>query len=80
MVIEYDIEYDTVPLTVKGVYYPEEPEIRYSSDGSGYPGCAAEFDIKDVICGQQSVLALLDYQQIKELETLILNTEYGKDY
>lgn len=33
--IDFDIEFD---------YQPEEKEVRYYSDGSGYPGCPASID------------------------------------
>jgi len=33
--IEFDVEFD---------YQPEEPMVRYYSDGSGYPGCPANID------------------------------------
>lgn len=32
-------------ILFEGLYIPEEPMIRYYPDGSGYPGCPAEFDI-----------------------------------
>ena len=31
--IEFDVEFD---------YQPEEKQVRHYSDGTGYPGCAAE--------------------------------------
>jgi hypothetical protein len=37
--LDLDVEYD---------YQPEEKEVRYYSDGSGYPGCAEEFCITKV--------------------------------
>jgi hypothetical protein len=38
----------SVEFTVLGTYYPPEPMVRYYSDGSGYPGSPAEFEITDV--------------------------------
>jgi len=37
--LEIEIEYD---------YNPEEPMVRYYSDGSGYPGSPAYFEITHV--------------------------------
>ena len=36
---EFDIFFD---------YQPEEKEVRYYSDGSGYPGCAAKYTINAI--------------------------------
>ena len=37
--LDVEVEYD---------YQPEEKEVRYYSDGSGYPGCAASLEICNV--------------------------------
>ena len=38
---------DETEITITGAYIPEDPQVRYYADGSGYPGYAAEIvDIK----------------------------------
>jgi hypothetical protein len=49
------IRHATVPLPqsdvsvdVEYTYSPEEPMVMYYADGSGYPGCAAEIEIRSI--------------------------------
>ena len=37
--VEFDVSFD---------FQPEEKEVRYYSDGSGYPGCSAEIEITNI--------------------------------
>lgn len=37
--LDIEVEYD---------YQPEEKEVRYYKDGSGYPGCAASLEVCNV--------------------------------
>ena len=46
MKITETIYFDDRELTVTGYYTPEEPQVRYYTDGSGYPGSPSEFDIE----------------------------------
>jgi len=39
------INFKGVELRVEYDYQPEEKEVRYYSDGSGYPGCPESFEI-----------------------------------
>ena len=55
--VEFDIEYD---------YQPAEKEVRYYSDGSGYPGCAESLDVNDVRIGGVDVTELCDAHGITE--------------
>lgn len=46
--IEIGVTVYDVYLDVSGYYSPPEPMVMYYADGSGYPGCAAEFEITSV--------------------------------
>ena len=63
------INYKDHLLEVEGDYIPEESMVMYYSDGSGYPGCPAEFDVHDIMLGEYSIYELLsnDIEIIKEL-------------
>jgi hypothetical protein len=76
----WDIEYRDVVLFVTGYYEPEEKEITHYSDLSGYPGAPAEFEIEHIHCGEQDIIELLNYDQLREIEIQILNEHYGHDY
>ena len=39
-----EIYYKEVVFDVEFDFQPEEPEERYDSNGTGYPGCAESFD------------------------------------
>ena len=45
-------------LEVHYDYQPEEPMVRYYSDGSGYPGCAESVEINAVILGEHDITEL----------------------
>tara|TARA_R110000772_G_scaffold181295_1_gene292608 strand:+ start:499 stop:741 length:243 start_codon:yes stop_codon:yes gene_type:complete len=68
--LKIDLEAEGVPLTVEGYYSPEEPMVMYYTDGSGYPGCAAEFDISAVkLQGTDvDIFDLLSENVIEEIE------------
>lgn len=76
----WDIEYRDVVLFVTGYYEPEEKEVTYYPDGSGYPGSPAKFDIETIKSCNQDISELLSGDQIEEIEVLILNEYYGHDY
>ena len=40
-----EITYDGVTFDVEFDYQPEEAEVTYDSNGTGYPGCAESIDI-----------------------------------
>ena len=46
--VEIGVTIYDVYLDVSGYYSPEEPMVMYYPDGSGYPGCSAEFEISSV--------------------------------
>lgn len=46
--VEIGVTIYDVYLDVSGYYSPPEPMVMYYPDGSGYPGCSAEFEIEKV--------------------------------
>jgi hypothetical protein len=46
--VEIGVTIYDVRLEVSGYYSPAEPMVMYYPDGSGYPGCSAEFEISSV--------------------------------
>ena len=65
------IDYKGLQLTVEGDFQAPEPEVRYYSDGSGYPGCPAEFVIHDITLGEHSLYEILD-DKLSEIEGLVI--------
>jgi len=59
--VDFEVEFD---------YQPEEAEVRYYSDGSGYPGCAEEIDIIEVTHKGEDVTEILEVY-FEELEAEI---------
>lgn len=51
---------DNLEIEVEGNYYPEEHEVRYYQDGSGYPGCASSFQITNLTITNGNLLDLID--------------------
>jgi|TARA_R100001530_G_scaffold135631_2_gene113336 hypothetical protein len=46
--MEVQLKLNDQLLFITGEYEPEEPEVRYYPDGSGYPGTPSEFYINKV--------------------------------
>lgn len=67
--MKVEINYLQIPLTVKGVYHAEEPEVMYDSDMSGCPGYPSEFEIHDVLAGDISIIELLSDYQMDEIQS-----------
>ena len=67
--MEVEIVYLEVPLTVKGIFYPEELELMYDSDISGCPGYPPEFDIHEVFAGGVSIIDLLSDNQLDDIKS-----------
>lgn len=73
MKTNHTITYRGFDLEIVGYYQPEEPMVMYYKDGSGYPGCSAEFEVNEVLLNGIDIFELLNEEQITEIETLILN-------
>ena len=66
------ITYRGFELEVVGYYSPAEPMVMYYPDGSGYPGCPAEFEVNEIFLNSIDIFELLNEEQITEIENLIL--------
>ncbi len=60
-----------IGLEVYFEFSPEEQEVRYYNDGSGYPGCAASLEISEVLLKDVDIINLLSEKQLEEIEKLI---------
>jgi len=67
--IEFEVEYD---------YQPEEPMVRYYSDGSGYPGCAECIDGISSITHKGTDFLDFFEDEIEEIENVILETMHNQ--
>ena len=56
------LNYKVVDLDIHYDYQPEEKEVRYYSDGSGYPGCPESLDITAIYLNGTNVTELLEDQ------------------
>lgn len=71
MKIETEINYLGVLLTIEADYQPEEPEVKYYSDGTGYPGCSAEFEIHRILTESgDDILGIFYESQLEDIEQL----------
>ncbi len=60
-------------MEVTGYYQPAEEPVRYCRDGSGYPGCDAEFEASKVIYQGVDVLSLMvETETIERIEELAI--------
>jgi len=68
--MEIEISYGGELLTVSGTYEPEEMQVRYYSDMSGYPGAASNFEIDSIQSNGTEIndnLTDNEYDEIREL-------------
>ena len=65
------IEYRGIEFEVEFDYQPEEPMVRYYSDGSGYPGCAESIDINEIDHKGTSFVEFFNAKEIEEIEEII---------
>jgi len=68
------IEYKGVEFEVEYDYQPEEAEVRYYKDGSGYPGCSEQVSINEIkhngVCFYEVLdeqLELIEYEIAEQL-------------
>lgn len=64
---ELSINVGGVDVTVSGYYSPEEPMVMYYPDGSGYPGCAAEFELQSVQVDGNEIINLISDEIFEEI-------------
>ena len=65
--IEVEIDFAGIPMTVSGVFSPAEECVMYYSDMSGYPGSGADFEIDSIQINGQEVNDLLSDEQYEEV-------------
>lgn len=65
------VPYKGVDFEVTFILTPEEPEVRYYPDGSGYPGASAEVEIHEIFHKGTDFTTFLE-DKIDEIETIIL--------
>lgn len=72
-----EIELNGIKLSVHGNYQPEEPEVTYYSDGSGYPGCPASFEVERITWSNkdedEDVTDILLAMYVEEIEEMCLD-------
>ena len=69
--MEINIIYKGVEFQVEFDFQPEEPMVRYYSDGSGYPGCPAEATINEISYNEECFFDILE-DKFDEIQGLIL--------
>lgn len=70
---EITIDYYGISLTCVGDYQPEEAEVRYYSDMSGYGGAPAEFTIEKVLTESgDDIFGIFYDEQLEQLEEMCL--------
>jgi hypothetical protein len=69
------INYKGIEFDVHGTFAPAEKEVTYYSDGSGYPGCAASFEVEEIMFGGEDFWEILE-DKIDEIEDLVLSEIY----
>jgi len=67
------IQYKGIDFEVKFYHQPYEPEVRYYSDGSGYPGCAESVELEEITHKGTSFLEFFD-EEIEEIEEIIIES------
>lgn len=73
--IEVAVEYNGLTLYVSGVYTPAEHEVRYYSDGSGYPGCSSELDVTSIYYNEWNLTSVIPSDEIDEITELAIQKE-----
>lgn len=74
---EYDVEYMDIQLCVKGVYVEAQPRIMYDNNLSGQPGSPHEFEIYNIMCGEQDIVGIVDESVLENIQEYILDAYYG---
>lgn len=65
------IKYEEHTLDVYYDYQPEEPQVLYYRDGSGYPGCPEELDFS--VTSREEPDKGFDKYDMEKIEELIYN-------
>ena len=54
------ITFLTLEIEVEFDYQPEEKQVRYYPDGSGYPGCDAKVEISNIYFKENDVTSFFE--------------------
>ena len=65
------IEYKGVKFDVSFYHQPYEAEVKYYSDGSGYPGCPEHVELDTIEHKGTDFLEFIEHE-IEEVEEIIL--------
>jgi len=71
-----EISYKGVPLEVVGFYEKEEPMVWMYTDGSGYDGSPASFEVYSVFVGGVDIYSILE-DDLDEIEGLCVESLVG---
>jgi len=74
------IEIQKIPFEVEFNYTPEEKEVLYYKDGTGYPGCDSKVELIEVMHKGTDFLDFLSIEQIKDFEAKIEEYISGLEY
>ena len=77
--MEFETEIEQAKVTITFEYQPEEPMVRYYSDGTGYPGCPASVDNINVVWKTQKFNSKTRKQEDVEVDITELLIELGYD-
>jgi hypothetical protein len=69
------INYKGIEFDVHGIFTPEEKAVMYYSDGSGYSGCPASYEVHEIMFGGEDFWEILE-DKISEIEDLVLREIY----
>lgn len=68
--VELEIEFD---------YQPEEKEVRYYSDGSGYPGCPESIEINYIGHKGEDIYELLTKETLGRIEDKVFEHLHSRE-
>lgn len=77
---EISLGFKDLDVKVEYDYQPEEPQVRYYKDDSGYPGCDASLEVSKVFHQGVDITAFFEnvgliYDLESEILELLINKE-----
>ena len=76
---EFETEIEQAKVKIEFEYQPEEPMVRYYSDGTGYPGCAASIERYGVYWSKRRYNSITEKWEDVEIDVTELIDELGFD-
>jgi len=74
--MEKNIKYRGIDFVVNYEHEPEEKEVRYYSDGSGYPGYPEIYEIESITHKDTDFMIFFNDKDIEAIENLLKINEY----